>query len=54
MIQVSKFLWGADLSTARDANVIFYNIERDAQEHITDINFNFITRAQFENDYEFC
>lgn len=48
------FLWGADLSAARDAIVIFYSIERDDQEHITDINFNFITKQQFESDYEFC
>jgi hypothetical protein len=48
----NAFLWGADLSAAKDATVIFYNIDRDEKGIITDIGFNFIAKAQFESDYE--
>lgn len=50
----NAFLWGADLSAAKDATVIFYNIDRDNDGQIIDIGFNFIAKAQFEADYEFC
>ena len=50
----NAFLWGAELSAAKDATVIFYSIDRDEQGEITDISFNFITKDQFESDYEFC
>lgn len=50
----NAFLWGADLSAAKDATIIFYSIDRDDQGEITDISFNFIAKEQFEADYEFC
>lgn len=50
----NAFLWGTDLSAAKDATVIFYNIDRDENGGITDIGFNFIAKAQFESDYELC
>ena len=50
----NAFLWGADLSAAKDATVIFYSIDRDEDGQITDISFNFIAKAQFEADYELC
>lgn len=50
----NAFLWGADLSAAKDATIIFYSIDKDDQGNITDISFNFIARAQFEATYELC
>lgn len=41
----NAFLWGADLSAARDATVIFYSIDRDEVGKITDISFNFIANC---------
>ncbi len=47
-------LWGAPLSAARDATLVFYSIERDAAGQITDISFNFVARPQFEENYRLC
>lgn len=50
----NAFLWGANLSAARDAILIFYQIARDRQGRITEIGFNFIAREIFEANYEIC
>lgn len=50
----NAFLWGADLSGAKDAAVLFYSVDRNDEGMIEDISFNFITKAQFESDYEIC
>jgi len=45
-------LWGAPLSAARNAVVVFYDIERDAAGRITDVSFNFVERSEFERTYD--
>ena len=48
----SAFLWGAPLSAARDAVVVFYTVKRDPDGNIQDVNFNFVERKEFERTYE--
>lgn len=48
----NAFLWGADLSAAKDATLIFYNIDRDEKGEIVDISFNFVTEKDFKENYE--
>ncbi len=50
----NAFLWGADLSAAQDATVVFYDIFRDASGAITDISFNFVGKEEFERNYTIC
>lgn len=47
----NAFLWGADLSAAADATLIFYSVDRDASGVITDISFNFVAKPEFEASY---
>ena len=47
----NAFLWGADLSAAADATLIFYSVDRDAAGGITDISFNFVAKAEFDANY---
>jgi hypothetical protein len=44
-------LWGAPLSAAKDAVVVFYNIVRDERGKITDAEFNFVTMEEFKRTY---
>ena len=44
-------LWGADLSAAADATLIFYSVDRDASGTIADISFNFVAKPEFEASY---
>lgn len=44
-------LWGATLSAARDAVIIFYKIDKDESGSIRDIDFNFVERKEFEKTY---
>lgn len=48
------FLWGADLSAAQDAVIIFYNIDRNKSGEITDVSFNFVSAKDFEASYSIC
>ena len=48
----NAFLWGAELSAARDAAVIFYSVDRDGTGGIADISFNFVAAKEFEESYE--
>lgn len=50
----NAFLWGTDLSAARDATVIFYDIIRDTTGTITDVSFNFVVKEEFERSYTLC
>lgn len=47
----NAFLWGSDLSAARDATLIFYSVDRDAADAITDVSFNFVAKPEFESSY---
>ena len=47
----NAFLWGADLSAADDATLIFYGVDRDENGCIMDISFNFVARPEFETSY---
>lgn len=44
------FLWGAKLSAASDAVLIFYEVERDG-DLIQDIDFALVNRKIFDQDY---
>lgn len=48
----SAKLWGTEETAAKDAVIVFYEIERDGEGIIQDINFNFVERSVFENTYE--
>ncbi len=50
----NAFLWGADLSAAQDATVVFYSVERALDGTILDISFNFVEKKAFCSSYEFC
>ena len=47
-------LWGSQLSAAKDATIIFYEIDRNETGKIEDIRFNFVTAADFNERYEIC
>ena len=44
-------LWGTQLSAARDAVLIFYSVDYDAQHEVTNADFNFIARREFDQAY---
>ena len=48
----SAELWGTRLSAPKDAVLVFYRIDRDGQGRITDADFNFVVREEFEAAYE--
>lgn len=48
----SAQLWGTLLSARSDAIVIFYKIEKDRNDNIVDINFNFVENAEFYKTYD--
>ncbi len=45
-------LWGDMLLAAKDAVIIFYDIKYDAEKNVTDADFNFVSRSEFEKTYE--
>ena len=47
----SAILWGAPLSAARDAVIVFYKTDYDADGSICDVEFNFVERSEFEKTY---
>ncbi len=47
----NAFLWGADLSAARDATLIFYSVDKNSEGVITDVSFNFVAKPEFEASY---
>lgn len=44
-------LWGTMLSAARDAVIVFYRIDRDENGNITDADFNFVAKNEFDRTY---
>jgi len=45
-------LWGTIESAAKDSVVIFYCIERDCRGNITDAEYNFVVRDEFDRTYD--
>lgn len=48
----TAFLWESNLSAAKDAVLVFYNIVRNTEGKIEDIEFNFVERNEFDKTYE--
>lgn len=48
----TAFLWGSDLSAAKDAIIMFYCIDRDKKGEIVDIDYNFVEKDEFERIYK--
>ena len=46
-------LLNAVLTAPRDAALVIYHIERDGRGQITDAEFNFVAREEFEKTYRF-
>lgn len=44
-------LWGSILSAPKDAVIVFYEINREENGEIKDIEFNFVQRDEFEKIY---
>lgn len=44
-------LWGTILSAARNAYIVFYEIQRNSDGDILDIDFNFVENKEFEITY---
>lgn len=45
------YLWGCLESAPLDAHILLYDIKRDEMGVILDIDYNFIARKEFEEDY---
>lgn len=45
-------LWGTVLSAARDAVIVFYEITRNKDGKITDADFNFVEKTEFDRTYD--
>ena len=45
-------LWGTVEAAAKDAVIVFYSITKDADGIITDADFNFVERGEFEKTYD--
>ncbi|MBR4866941.1 MAG: hypothetical protein IKU11_09640 [Clostridia bacterium] len=49
---LSAPLWGTVLTAAYDAVILFYRIDKDSRGCILDIEFNFITKKEFDLTYD--
>ena len=47
-------LWGAVQSAPEDAVIVLYRVERDDNGEITDIDYGFVVREEFESAYVPC
>lgn len=47
----SAFLWGTKETAPENATIVFYSINRDEDEKITSIIFNFVDAEYFRNNY---
>lgn len=47
----NAFLWGAELSAPSDAVIVFYNVTRGIKDKIEFVDFNFVARKEFNNNY---
>lgn len=45
-------LWGTIERTPKDSIIVFYGVTRDKSGAITDVDFNFVARAEFEKTYD--
>lgn len=45
-------LWGDTLTAARDAVIVFYDIQYDDRQNVTDADFNFVARSEFDRIYD--
>lgn len=45
------FLWGAQLSAAMDAVLVFYQVHRDERGRVFEAEFNFVAAPEFRRDY---
>lgn len=45
-------LWGTVERTPRDSIIVFYGVTRDKSGAITDVDFNFVAKAEFEKTYD--
>ena len=50
----NAMLWGASLSAAEDAVIVFHRLERDENGSPVNISFNFVERSIFARDYTLC
>ena len=50
----NAFLWGADLSAAENATLVFYDITRTADGTVTGATFNFVACEEFRSSYVLC
>lgn len=44
-------LWGTQEYASKDAVIVFYRVDRDGDGRITDAEFNFVERSEFEKTY---
>jgi len=44
-------LWGTILSAARDAVIVFYCVKRDEKGGITEVDYNFVAKKEFDQTY---
>ena len=44
-------LWGAHLSAASDAVLVLYQLFKDEQGRLRDVEFNFVAATEFQRDY---
>jgi len=47
----SAVIYGSPLSAASDAVLLIYSVTRDADGTITDIDFNFVAKQEFDSTY---
>ena len=45
-------LWGDTLTAARDAVIVFYDIQYDDSRNVTDADFNFVSGSEFKKTYD--
>ena len=49
----SAKIWGTELTAARDAVLVFYQIERDKAGTILEVDFNLVARSEFDRTYQY-
>lgn len=49
----SAFLWGTMETAPSDAVIVFYSVNRDDNDKITSITFNFVDYGYFKENYSF-
>ena len=48
----SAFLWGTEETAAKDAIIVFYQIQRDDRGKIIKIDFNFVGKSECDKTYQ--